>query len=144
MSNEDAYGLARFLKAQESVYESALQEICAGKKEGHWMWSIFPQHVALGSSHRAKKFGIASKVEASHYLAHPILGERLLECVEAIVQLNGKTAYEIFGTVDSLKLKSSATLFGAVSTHSAFRTLIDKFFEGNPDDVTLKLIADEA
>ena len=108
------------------------------------MWYIFPQHVALGSSHRAKKFGIASKAEVRHYFAHPILRRRLLECVDGLAQLHGKTAHEVFGRVDSMKLKSSVTLFGAVTTHSAFQALLDRYFDGKVDEVTLKLIAGEA
>lgn len=138
----DAHNLARFLKAQGPVYEQALAEIRAGRKRSHWMWYVFPQVAGLGHSATSVHYAIGSTDEAAAYLAHPILGPRLIECAEAVLQVNGRSAAEIFGSPDDMKLRSSATLFAAVSPEgSAFHRIIDKYFEGNQDARTLELVS---
>jgi uncharacterized protein (DUF1810 family) len=137
----DAYDLGRFLQAQEDDYGQALSEIASGRKRTHWMWYIFPQVDGLGSSSTARHYAIKSLDEARAYLDHPILGPRLLECAEAVVRLEGRSAREIFGSPDDLKLRSSATLFGCVSPPgSVFDRLLAKYYEGRRDDRTLQLL----
>lgn len=135
----DPYNLSRFLEAQEKNYEQALAEIRSGRKNSHWMWYIFPQIDGLASSSTAKHYAIKSVDEARAYLAHPILGARLLECAKAAVRLEGCSAREIFGSPDDLKLASCATLFDFVSPpNSVFGSLLDRFYEGKRDDKTLE------
>jgi uncharacterized protein (DUF1810 family) len=106
----DPYDLQRFVRAQDGTFESALAEIRGGRKSSHWMWFVFPQVARLGSS------GMAQRVaEARAYLAHPVLGPRLVECVEAVLAIEGRSAHAIFGSPDDLKLRSCATLFAQVS-----------------------------
>src|SRR3954471_10523816 len=100
----DPYDLGRFVSAQEAVYESVLSELRAGRKTSHWMWFVFPQIAGLGRSPTAQKFAIASLAEAEAYLAHPVLGPRLLECARILTHLTGRTAQEVFGSVDAQKL----------------------------------------
>ncbi|MBF2083910.1 DUF1810 domain-containing protein [Thermoleptolyngbya sp. C42_A2020_037] len=138
---DDLYDLNRFLKAQASDYARALAEIRQGKKRSHWMWYIFPQYAGLGFSATSQHYAIKSLAEAEAYLQHPILGARLIECAEAALQVNGRSAYEIFGSPDDLKLRSCATLFAQVSpAGSVFHQLLDQYFQGEPDAKTLKLI----
>jgi uncharacterized protein (DUF1810 family) len=143
----DPHDLNRFLDAQETTYEAALSEISRGEKRSHWMWFIFPQFEGLGSSGTSRLYAIRSVPEAEAYLAHPILGRRLVECAEAVLGIEGRSAYEIFGSPDDMKLRSSATLFASVSPDgSVFHQIIDKYFRGTPDDSTLRLMskADES
>lgn len=141
MAAGDPYKLARFLEAQHD-YERALSEIRAGRKRSHWMWYVFPQFEGLGFSPTSRYFAITSKDEAAAYLAHPVLGRRLTECAEALLQLHGKTAAEIFGSPDDMKLRSSATLFTLVSPPgSPFHRLIEKYFAGENDERTVRLVA---
>ena len=138
----DPYDLDRFVAAQDGIYETALAEIRGGRKRSHWMWFVFPQLAGLGSSATAQHFAIRGLEEARAYLAHPILGARLLECAEAVLSTEDRTAHEIFGSPDDLKLRSSATLFARVSPGgSVFHRLLDQFFNGTPDSRTLDLLA---
>lgn len=141
MNAGDPYDLDRFLQAQEDDYRDALSEIRAGQKESHWMWYIFPQFDGLGFSATSKLYAIKSVAEAKAYLAHPILGPRLLKCCEAALGVQGRSAVEVFGSPDDMKLQSSATLFAAVSPPgSVFERVLDKYFGGERDEKTLRLI----
>jgi len=134
-------GLDRFTREQDIVYEKALSEIKVGSKSSHWMWYIFPQLKGLGSSPSSRFFSIKDKTEASEYLSHPILGKRLKEANEELLKVEDKTAKDILGTTDSLKLKSSATLFASISpTGSVFHRVLDKHFGGESDSTTLELL----
>ncbi|MFI5235786.1 MAG: DUF1810 domain-containing protein [Gemmatimonadales bacterium] len=138
----DAFDLARFVLAQEESYARALAELRDGAKRTHWMWYIFPQLVGLGSSELSRRYGISGIREAAAYLAHPVLGPRLLAVAEAVVAIDGRSALEIFGDPDDLKLKSSATLFDAVlPAGSVFDRLLKKFWAGQRDAATLALLA---
>jgi uncharacterized protein (DUF1810 family) len=140
MMPADPYDLARFVTAQEHNYADALAEIRDGDKVSHWMWFIFPQIAGLGHSSMAQKYAIQSVEEAAAYLVHPVLGPRLIECCEAALGVDGKSAFDIFGTPDDMKLRSCVTLFAAVSPAGVFNKVLDKFFNGEPDRRTLKLI----
>ncbi len=140
-SANDPHDLARFLTAQAPVFEQALSEIKQGDKRSHWMWYIFPQIEGLGSSSTAQYYAIKSLDEARAYLAHPVLGPRLLECAEAALQVKGRSALEVFGSPDDLKLKSCATLFALVSPpDSPFDRLLAKYFSGLRDQKTLQIL----
>lgn len=137
----DPHNLSRYIDAQETDYRSALAEINAGRKVSHWMWYIFPQYDGLGFSSTSKHYAIKSLKEAAVYLGHPALGPRLLECTNALLAVNDRTAHEIFGSPDDLKLKSSMTLFAQVSPEgSMFERAMDKYFGGQRDEKTLELI----
>jgi uncharacterized protein (DUF1810 family) len=137
----DPYNLNRFLQAQEGAYEQALAEIRGGRKRTHWMWFIFPQIDGLGHSPTAKHYAIKSIDEARAYLAHPVLGPRLRECAEAAAGVEGRSAAAVFGSPDDLKLRSCATLFASVSPPgSVFDRLLGKYYEGRPDEQTLRLL----
>jgi uncharacterized protein (DUF1810 family) len=139
--SDDPYNLSRFVQAQEDDYERALSEIRSGKKRTHWMWYIFPQIEGLAFSSTSKHYSIKSVEEAKAYLDHPILGPRLLGCVEAAIRIEGQTAAEIFGFADNLKLRSCATLFACVSPPgSLFVRLLEKYFHDGPDEKTLQLL----
>src|SRR5262245_20880201 len=136
----DPYDLARFVSAQAGRYADAIAEITRGLKESHWMWFVFPQFDGLGSSSTAKRYAVKSLDEARAYLAHPVLGPRLVECAEAALGVEGRTAEEVFGSIDAMKLRSSATLFTLVSPPgSAFHRLLDKYFRGESDEKTVHL-----
>jgi uncharacterized protein (DUF1810 family) len=138
---EDPYNLARFLSAQKDDYAQALAEIQGGRKRSHWMWYIFPQVDGLGWSATSKHYAIKNIDEARAYLAHPVLGPRLAVCAQAVLDVKGRTASEIFGSPDDLKLRSSATLFAQVSTpDSVFEEIIDKYFDGRCDERTVELL----
>jgi len=138
----DPYNLARFVQAQGPDYGQALAEIRAGRKQSHWMWYIFPQFKGLGSSPTSIHYAIKSAPEAMAYLAHPILGPRLLECADAALQIAGRSALEAFGSPDDIKLRSCATLFASVSPDgSVFHQIIDKYFGGERDVRTIELMA---
>jgi uncharacterized protein (DUF1810 family) len=138
---DDPHLLNRFVVAQEQDYEQALSEIRSGRKRSHWMWYIFPQIDGLGFSSTAKHYAIKSIDEAKAYMAHPVLGPRLVACAEAALGIEGRSATEIFGTPDDLKLRSCATLFAAVSPPgSVFERLLAKFYRGEPDTRTLQLL----
>lgn len=130
--------LDRFIEAQNHTYLQARTEIEKGLKTGHWMWFIFPNWKGLGKSIFAQKYAIESVAEAEAYLAHPILGARLRRCSETLLSLEGRTAFDIFGKPDDLKLRSCMTLFAAVSgSGSIFHRVIDKYYDGVHDDLTL-------
>jgi uncharacterized protein (DUF1810 family) len=138
---DDPYDLDRFVRAQETDYDQALSEIRSGRKHSHWMWYVFPQLKGLGSSWNSVRYSISCIGEAEAYLAHPLLGPRLVKCAEAVLQHEGLMASAIFGYPDDLKLRSSATLFASVSpAGSTFHRIIDTFFQGQPDDRTLRLL----
>ncbi len=137
----DLHGLDRFVQAQEGVYEGALSEIERGRKQSHWMWYVFPQLDGLGFSATSKRYAIKSLAEAKAYLDHPILGPRLVRCAEAALRVDARSAHEIFGSPDDLKLRSCATLFARVSPPgSVFHRLLDKYFRGEPDPSTVRLL----
>lgn len=117
----DPFHLQRFVDAQLQVITDVRQELAAGRKRTHWMWFVFPQIAGLGRSEIATRYAIGSAEEARSYLAHPVLGERLLECVELVCRHSTRSAYEIFGSPDDLKFRSSLTLFGAVSRNRSSR-----------------------
>jgi uncharacterized protein (DUF1810 family) len=140
----DTHNLQRFIDAQERDYQIALAEITEGQKRSHWMWYVFPQYHGLGFSHTSRHYAIKSPAEARAYLDHPVLGPRLLECVDALLAVNGRSAHEIFGTPDDLKLKSSMTLFAHVSPEgSVFERVLDKYFEGGWDQRTIESVRGE-
>lgn len=137
----DPFELARFVRAQEGVYADALAEIRAARKRSHWMWFVFPQIAGLGSSVMAVRYAIGSGAEARAYLEHPVLGLRLVECAGAVCGIEGRSALEIFGSPDDLKLRSSATLFDAVSEPgSVFARLLQQYFDGLRDERTLEVL----
>ena len=138
----DPYHLERFVEAQEAIYATALAELKRGQKRTHWMWFIFPQIDGLGFSETSKYYALKSLDEARRYLAHPVLGGRLLECCKALLQVQGRKAYQIFGSPDDLKLKSSMTLFSeAVVEHAVFEEVLEKYFDGQKDQRTLDILA---
>lgn len=133
--------LQRFLEAQEDDFELALSEIKSGRKESHWMWYIFPQIAGLGFSSTSRFYAIKDLREAEDYLQHPILGERLIEISEALLEIEGKTAAQIFSSPDDMKLKSSMTLFGSLKdTNPVFQKVLDKYFDGKKDERTMQII----
>jgi uncharacterized protein (DUF1810 family) len=139
----DPHDLERFVAAQAGVYAQALAELEAGRKESHWMWFIFPQIAGLGRSPTARLYAVASREEAAAYFSHPLLGRRLVECTKAVLRHAGTPAEFIFGPVDAMKFHSSMTLFDAVAgaTEPRFAEALATFFGGEPDPVTLKLLA---
>lgn len=141
MNPKDPYDLNRFLDAQEGVYERALAELKGGQKQTHWMWFVFPQIEGLGHSPTARHYSIKSTEEARHYLNHPVLGKRLLECTEVVVALKGESVSEIFGYPDDMKFKSSMTLFEKVAgSGSVFSLALDRYCHGKRDGTTLRLL----
>jgi uncharacterized protein (DUF1810 family) len=137
----DPHNLQRFVDAQQGVIDTALAELRAGRKQSHWMWFVFPQLAGLGRSPTALHYGIASLDEARAYLAHPLLGTRLRQCVDAILPWAGdKTPEAIFGPVDAMKLRSSLTLFDAAEPRGLFGRALAAFFAGKADERTLALL----
>jgi uncharacterized protein (DUF1810 family) len=131
--------LDRFVRAQAGVYDAALAELRAGSKRTHWMWFVFPQIAGLGSSATAQRYAITSLDEARAYLAHPVLGPRLAEAAEAVLAVEGRTAAQILGYPDVLKLRSSMTLFAAAADDpSVYQAVLDRYYDG-PDEATLRL-----
>lgn len=134
-------GLERFVVAQEGVHERALAELRAGRKRTHWMWFVFPQLAGLGVSAMARRYAIADLAEARAYLAHPVLGPRLEQCAWVLLGITGRTAHEMFGSPDDLKLRSSMTLFTVADPENeVFREVIDRYCDGVPDARTLALL----
>ena len=134
--------LERFLEAQAPIYDQALAELRAGQKQSHWMWFIFPQMAGLGQSPTSRAFAIQTLDEARAYLAHPLLGARLRECCQAVMNVRGKSAEEIFGSVDEMKFRSCLTLFTEADHGEVlFFNLLEKYFEGEPDEATLEILA---
>jgi uncharacterized protein (DUF1810 family) len=138
-STVDPYHLERFVQAQQQAYAAALSEVKDGRKRSHWMWYIFPQIKGLGTSPISQLYAIQDASEAKAYLHHPVLGPRLLEITDALLNVDGRTAREIFGTPDDLKLKSCATLFASISPpDSVFEKVLTKYFNAEPDAETLR------
>lgn len=137
----DPFQLERFLDAQRNVFDQAFQELRVGHKRSHWMWFVFPQIHGLGSSGTAIRYAIKSFEEARAYLAHPVLGPRLLACCQALMGVNGKSATDIMGYPDDIKLRSSMTLFAlAATTPDPFLQVLTKYFDGHPDSATCKIL----
>lgn len=145
----DPHRLERFRIAQDegATYEHALSELRAGRKRGHWMWFVFPQIEGLGQSAMSQTYAISTLAEATAYLAHPVLGKRLRECAEVLSQLRGRTARDVFGAVDAIKLRSSMTLFAAAAAAvdeagaaegagAPFRQVLADYFDGTTDPAT--------
>jgi uncharacterized protein (DUF1810 family) len=152
----DPFGLQRFVDAQEGVFAEACAELAAGRKESHWMWFVFPQLKGLGSSATARHFAIASLEEARAYLAHPVLGPRLRQCTQLVNRLEDRSVEEIFGYPDHLKFRSCVTLFGRAAADAAretgaaggdaggaqpFREALERYFGGEEDPLTLRLLS---
>jgi uncharacterized protein (DUF1810 family) len=135
------HDLDRFVTAQAPHYDRVLAEIRAGRKRTHWMWFVFPQIAGLGHSAMAVHYAIRSLDEARAYLAHPVLGPRLIECFEAILTVRDRSARDILGSPDDLKLQSCATLFAHVTSRgSVFDEVLDRYFDGRPDRKTLSFV----
>ena len=135
----DPHDLERFAGAQASVFQHVLEELRQGRKATHWMWFVFPQIAGLGSSAMSRRYAIASLEEARAYLAHPVLGPRLRECVGILLDLDGLSAHAIFGSPDDMKLHSSLTLFAqAAPDEPLFRRALERYFAGMPDQATLE------
>ncbi len=140
----DPYRLERFVSAQDhaGAYEAAVSELHAGSKRSHWMWFVFPQIAGLGQSPTSRRYSISSLDEARAYLAHPVLGPRLLECARILTGLDRRSAQDVFGGIDAVKLRSSITLFArADPANPLFSRVLDAYFGGVPDDATDRLLA---
>ncbi len=134
-------GLERFLSAQEKTYNLALSEIRGGRKEGHWMWYIFPQLSGLGLSSLSKLYGIRGRAEALDYIQHPVLGSRLREITQSLLTLPDIPVIDIVGYPDNLKLQSCMTLFREIAPDTdLFQKALDKYYQGQPDKVSLELL----
>ena len=135
----DPFGLQRFVQAQDDggIYDQALRELRAGRKHSHWMWFVFPQVAGLGSTPMAQHYAISGLPEARAYLAHPVLGRRLVECARALTELATRDPVDVFGPVDAQKLRSSMTLFAAAAPDEpVFRAVLERFFDGIHDEAT--------
>jgi uncharacterized protein (DUF1810 family) len=138
---DGSHDLDRFVSAQHGTYKVALDELKSGAKRSHWMWFVFPQVAGLGSSAMATRYAIRSRAEAKAYLAHPVLGPRLRECAEALLRVRDKTAEQIMGQPDDVKLRSSMTLFAAISDpDSPFHAVLDRYYSGQSDSKTLQFL----
>jgi uncharacterized protein (DUF1810 family) len=141
MTSDDPFDLQRFVDAQAPVYERVRTELRNGRKQSHWMWFIFPQIAGLGHSAMAQRYAISSLREAEAYIKHPVLGTRLLECTRLVLQVEGKSAYEILGSPDDMKFHSSLTLFArAAPQEEIFSTALEKYFDGRDDALTIAKI----
>ena len=134
--NMPNYNLQRFLDAQQSDYEQALTEVGNGRKYSHWVWYIFLQLKGLGMSYNSQYYGISGKEEAEAYLTYPVLGERLREITSVFLQLKNKTAQEVFGSLDAMKVLSCMTLFNEVASDDLFQKVIDRYYQGKVDETT--------
>jgi uncharacterized protein (DUF1810 family) len=142
-SADDPFDLTRFVVAQAPVYDTVVEELRGGRKRSHWMWFVFPQLRGLGGSPTALHYGISSLQEARAYLEHELLGPRLHECTELVNQVQGRSIAEIFGSPDDLKLRSSMTLFAlATDDRQDFLALLDKYYRGQQDPLTLAQLRD--
>lgn len=138
---KDEYNLQRFIEAQDQVYAAVLDELRAGEKRSHWMWYIFPQIKGLAHSVMAQQFAITSREEAKTYLEHPVLGSRLRECTRLVLNVEGRSAEQIFYYPDNLKFRSCMTLFmDATTGNNIFQDSLHKYFEGQPDESTLDIL----
>jgi uncharacterized protein (DUF1810 family) len=134
----DPFNLERFVVAQNAVYEQVLAELRRGEKESHWIWYIFPQIAGLGRSTMSRRYAISSRAEAAAYLAHPILGPRLIECTRLVNAVEGRSTWEIFGDIDAVKFRSSMTLFAQVAgDQSVFAEALRTYYSGQADQATL-------
>jgi uncharacterized protein (DUF1810 family) len=139
--NDDPFNLQRFVDAQSQEFESVLFELRKGAKRGHWIWYIFPQLAGLGRSWNSDFFGISSRAEAEAYLKHPILGQRLRDCTAIVNGLKGCSISVIFGGIDSVKFRSSMTLFSEIgSDRQIFEQALEKYFSGKADPLTLDIL----
>jgi uncharacterized protein (DUF1810 family) len=139
--NHDPYDLERFLQAQAAVYERVLAELTAGMKRSHWMWFVFPQLKGLGASAMAHQYGLGSLDEARAYLAHEVLGKRLEQCTELVIQSHVLSLRELFGSPDDLKFRSSMTLFAHASqADSSYHTALKRWCNGEEDPLTVSLL----
>jgi uncharacterized protein (DUF1810 family) len=137
----DPYDLERFVAAQEPVWDRVRAELARGRKASHWMWFVFPQLAGLGSSSTARAYAVSGLDEAQAYLAHPVLGPRLREAAELAAAVEARTASEVFGYPDDLKLRSSMTLFArAAPQDPVFTAVLDRYFGGDPDQRTIELL----
>jgi uncharacterized protein (DUF1810 family) len=142
----DPHGLERFVAAQDhaGTFDAALAELRAGRKRSHWMWFVFPQIAGLGQSPTSRRYAISSLEEAREYLAHPVLGPRLIECARVVGELEERSAQDVFGGIDALKLRSSMTLFARADPgNPVFGRVLDAYFGGVPDDAAERLLAAE-
>ncbi|WP_426425844.1 DUF1810 domain-containing protein [Bradyrhizobium genosp. A] len=137
----DPFDLERFLRAQDPVFRDVLAELTRGRKRSHWMWFVFPQVAGLGFSAMSQRYAIGSRAEAEAYLAHPLLGPRLIECTGLVLAVDGRTINAILGAPDDAKFRSSMTLFGAVSDQAVFDEALAKYFAGERDGATLEILA---
>lgn len=138
---EDPFHLQRFVDAQNSIYGNVVNELKSGEKRTCWMWFVFPQVFGLGRTSTAEKYSIKSLEEAKAYIMHPILGVRLQECTNLVINIDSKTASQIFGFPDDLKFRSSMTLFNYVAEdNKIFLYAINKFYAGKEDDLTIKIL----
>ncbi len=137
----DPFDLERFVQAQDPVYRDVQGELGRGRKQTHWMWFIFPQVAGLGFSAMSQRYAIGSRAEAKAYLAHPILGKRLIDCTRRVLAVEGRTINAILGAPDDAKFRSSMTLFGAVSDEPIFDQAIARYFAGERDRATLEILS---
>ncbi|KQT29224.1 MAG: DUF1810 domain-containing protein [Bradyrhizobium sp.] len=137
----DPFDLERFVRAQDPVYRDVRGELGRGRKQTHWMWFIFPQVAGLGFSAMSQRYAIGSRAEAKAYLAHPVLGARLIECTRLVLAVEGRTINAILGAPDDAKFRSSMTLFGAVSDEPIFDQAIARYFAGERDRATLEILS---
>jgi uncharacterized protein (DUF1810 family) len=137
----DPFDLNRFVQAQAAIYAGVVRELARGRKQSHWMWFIFPQVTGLGFSPMSQRYAIASRAEARAYLAHSVLGPRLIECTGLVLAVNGRTIHAILGAPDDVKFRSSMTLFAAVSDNAVFEAALAKYFAGERDPATLDILA---
>ena len=134
--------LQRFLDAQSAVFDDVLTELAAGRKRTHWMWFVFPQLKGLGRSETARHYGLQGRDEAAAYWRHPILGPRLAQCAQLVLDTANKSTHDIFGSPDDLKLRSCVTLFDAVAPEAGvFRAILDRFYDGEVDKATIDLLS---
>ncbi|AWM00984.1 DUF1810 domain-containing protein [Bradyrhizobium amphicarpaeae] len=137
----DLFDLERFVQAQDPVYRNVQRELARGRKQTHWMWFVFPQVAGLGSSAMSQRYAIGSRAEAKAYLAHSVLGARLIECTGLVLAVQGRSINAILGAPDDAKFRSSMTLFGAVSDQPVFGEALARYFAGERDAATLEILA---
>ncbi len=134
------FDLDRFVQAQEPLIDQVQAELRAGQKRSHWMWFVFPQLAGLGRSAMARHYAIVSRAEAVAFMAHPLLGPRLVACTGLVNAVQGRSVHQIFGSPDDIKFHSCATLFAETSGDAVFRDALARYFDGGPDPATLDLL----
>lgn len=137
----DPFDLERFVRAQDPVHRAVQGELARGRKQSHWMWFVFPQIAGLGFSAMSQRYSIGSRAEAVAYLAHPVLGPRLIACTRLVLAVEGRTINAILGAPDDAKFRSSMTLFGAVSNEPVFDQALARYFAGERDSATLEILS---